>query len=329
MKNPMSILAGDSIRLRLIFTMVSSVIFVFLIISVVIIYQNAKAIEAQLDKRMMDASNLAGKNLPSALWQYNNDYVSDFAESLFLYEDIIYVRVLSGNEVIIEKNNSNFKEKHFQFFKQSSRFSTTDANIDFEGKTIGNIQIVMTNERIKKVILYNSTMAIISILLVISVIVITFYLISKKYILTPLSKLENSAVKIAGGNWDTHIDTSGTDEIGNLSKTFDQMIKKLKASTASRVELEQEIRERKKTEKQRDKIILDLQEALSEVKTLSGLLPICSHCKKIRDDKGYWNQIEAYIGDHSDAEFSHSICQECAEKYFPEMGLYDEDETQQ
>jgi membrane-associated sensor protein len=63
----------------------------------------------------------------------------------------------------------------------------------------------------------------------------------------------------------------------------------------------------------------ELQDALAEIKTLSGMLPICSHCKKIRDDKGYWNQIEAYIRRHSEAEFSHSICPECQEKYYAEF----------
>jgi len=63
----------------------------------------------------------------------------------------------------------------------------------------------------------------------------------------------------------------------------------------------------------------NLQDALAEVKTLSGLLPICAHCKKIRDDKGYWNQIEAYISDHSEADFSHSICPECVKKFYPEF----------
>ena len=62
-----------------------------------------------------------------------------------------------------------------------------------------------------------------------------------------------------------------------------------------------------------------VEEALAKVKKLSGLLPICSHCKKIRDDKGYWNQIEAYIRDHSEADFSHSICPECAKKLYPEF----------
>ena len=63
---------------------------------------------------------------------------------------------------------------------------------------------------------------------------------------------------------------------------------------------------------------LDLEEALSKVKTLSGLLPICACCKNIRDDKGYWNQIEGYITEHSEAEFSHGICPPCMRKLYPE-----------
>lgn len=62
----------------------------------------------------------------------------------------------------------------------------------------------------------------------------------------------------------------------------------------------------------------ELQDALSKVKLLGGLLPICASCKKIRDDKGYWQQIEAYIRDHSEAEFSHGICPECARTLYPE-----------
>ena len=60
-----------------------------------------------------------------------------------------------------------------------------------------------------------------------------------------------------------------------------------------------------------------LQEALSKVRQLSGMLPICSSCKKVRDDQGYWTQIEAYISTHSDAEFSHGICPDCGEQLYP------------
>ncbi len=68
-----------------------------------------------------------------------------------------------------------------------------------------------------------------------------------------------------------------------------------------------------------------LQKALSEVKQLSGFLPICASCKNIRDDKGYWNQIESYIRDHSEAEFSHSICPDCAKKLYPEFLTKDQE----
>ncbi len=71
--------------------------------------------------------------------------------------------------------------------------------------------------------------------------------------------------------------------------------------------------------KRREIIIAQLQDALSEVKQLSGLLPICASCKKVRDDNGYWNQIELYIKDHSEAEFSHGICPDCAKKLYPDL----------
>lgn len=80
----------------------------------------------------------------------------------------------------------------------------------------------------------------------------------------------------------------------------------------------------KQAEEERERLIGELQRALSEVKTLSGFLPICSSCKKIRDDKGYWNQIEAYLRDHSEAQFSHSVCPECAKKLYPDLDNYND-----
>jgi PAS domain S-box-containing protein len=80
-----------------------------------------------------------------------------------------------------------------------------------------------------------------------------------------------------------------------------------------------DITTRKKAEEERQKLHAKLQEAFDNIKTLKGLLPICANCKKIRDDSGYWNQIEAYIRDRSDAEFSHSICPDCAEKLYSDL----------
>jgi len=80
-----------------------------------------------------------------------------------------------------------------------------------------------------------------------------------------------------------------------------------------------DVTEHKLAEKERERLILELRDALEKVKTLGGLLPICSSCKKIRDDKGYWTQLEVYFSEHSEAEFTHGLCPECAEKMLKEF----------
>jgi hypothetical protein len=107
------------------------------------------------------------------------------------------------------------------------------------------------------------------------------------------------------------------------------------ASTASRlydaqenvigsIESIRDITAAKRLEKERERLIGELQGAIAQIRTLSGLLPICSSCKKIRDDKGYWNQIETFIRNHSEAEFSHGICPDCARKLYPDLDLSSE-----
>jgi two-component system, response regulator PdtaR len=71
--------------------------------------------------------------------------------------------------------------------------------------------------------------------------------------------------------------------------------------------------------REREKLIAQLEKALLEVKKLSGLLPICASCKKIRDDQGNWQQIERYIQSHSEADFSHGICPDCAHRLYPDL----------
>lgn len=89
--------------------------------------------------------------------------------------------------------------------------------------------------------------------------------------------------------------------------------------TKARDDLRREIEERKLIEKEREKLIQEQKEALEKINTLSGLIPICSHCHKIRNDEGYYEQLEKYIMDHSDAVFSHGICPECMEKLYPDF----------
>ena len=143
----------------------------------------------------------------------------------------------------------------------------------------------------------------------IAVILIIFYLNFK--VIRPIRRLTESVDSLAREELKTDVPfLLSQNEIGDMARALDIFKKN--------------VVQRRKAESEKEKLIVELGKALSNVKQLSGLLPICAHCKKIRDDQGYWNQLESYIGDHSEAEFSHSICQECAKKYYPDMDIYDD-----
>jgi HAMP domain-containing protein len=121
-------------------------------------------------------------------------------------------------------------------------------------------------------------------------------------ITSPLSKLVGAADAFGRGERHHPVSIRSEDEVGELAKSFNVMIER-----------------RKQSEAERERLIVELQEALKKVKTLSGLLPICASCKKVRDDKGYWSQIDAYISEHSDAEISHGLCPDCMQKIYPDI----------
>lgn len=143
-----------------------------------------------------------------------------------------------------------------------------------------------------------------------------------------LMHLTWQAQQIAKGDYSQRVDF-----MGDFSQAFNAMIisldqkdKEIKDKIfqleAKNNQILSEIHERKQMEKKQEQLIADLQHALGEVKILHGLLPICASCKKIRDDKGYWNQIESYIQKHSKAQFSHSMCPECSDKLYGKENWY-------
>lgn len=82
-----------------------------------------------------------------------------------------------------------------------------------------------------------------------------------------------------------------------------------------------DIKERKKAEMEKEATIVELKKAMDEIKILKGLIPICANCKKVRDDAGYWQHIEVYVRERSDAEFSHGICPACAKELYPGLKI--------
>jgi hypothetical protein len=82
-----------------------------------------------------------------------------------------------------------------------------------------------------------------------------------------------------------------------------------------------DIKERKKVEMEKEATIVELKKAMDEIKILKGLIPICAKCKKVRDDAGYWQHIEVYVRERSEAEFSHGICPSCAKELYPGLTI--------
>jgi two-component system response regulator VanR len=104
-----------------------------------------------------------------------------------------------------------------------------------------------------------------------------------------------------------------------LLSTYDNAVQKNIELHKAHAELLEIHRQVEQKNIQLEKYNHDLQQAIAEVKTLSGLLPICANCKKIRDDKGYWGQIESYMEKRTGVEFTHGICPDCAKKFFPNV----------
>jgi HAMP domain-containing protein len=111
--------------------------------------------------------------------------------------------------------------------------------------------------------------------------------------------LELSTREISQGKFDRLPQIRNRDELGELSWAFQEMAQRLK-----------------QVEEGRERLIQTLRDALAKIKRLQGMLPICTSCKKIRDDKGYWNQLEAYIEEHSEAEFTHGFCPDCMKRLY-------------
>jgi methyl-accepting chemotaxis protein len=117
----------------------------------------------------------------------------------------------------------------------------------------------------------------------------------------PLLRLAGAVETFGRGGAQLPVIVDSDDEVGELARVFNEMMES-----------------RNRAEREQARLIEELRRTLGEVKTLRGFLPICSSCKKIRRDQGSWQQIESYIREHSDAEFSHGLCPECAKALYPE-----------
>lgn len=122
-----------------------------------------------------------------------------------------------------------------------------------------------------------------------------------KNILMPVRNIAAAAMRLREGQLGVKVPVRTNDELGSLAEAFNSM--------------SAELRERERQLKHSN---WELTEALKNIKTLYGLLPICASCKQIRDDKGYWHKLENYFKEHSDIRFTHGLCESCVKKLYPQ-----------
>ncbi|MFA5905678.1 MAG: response regulator [Desulfobacula sp.] len=227
--------------------------FVFVIVMIVLasafymIRYNYQAAREEVSLDLANISNIAKIGLSTALWHYNQEYISDYMDSLFSYDDIVYVGIWSHDMLIQTKTRPGHEENDI-IDLTSSNYISRETRIDHNDIQIGKIMIVMSYDRVTGVILHNILIRFFVLCIILFAILITNYLLLESYIFKPVKKLEDSARRIASGALDTIIETEARDEIGNLAETFNLMMFNIKSITTSRDNLNHEVKERRKTQ---------------------------------------------------------------------------------
>ncbi len=244
---------GDSIQNKFTFGITIVISLVMISFSIVTIFYNSRSIEQDLENQLQRLSLFSKNSLGGAIWQYNDDYITEYIDSLFLYEELVFASVVTDSGEIGIKTHSDFLDFSFEDFRDNHNFITKKATVVYKGLNVGEVQLAMTRERVFDLIIVSSALSVFMLLVINVAIFTSILLLNKKYIFTPLAQLEKAVESISLGNLDISIDISGQSEIAKLGRAFYKMMKNLKKITASRDELNHEITERKNAEKQLEK----------------------------------------------------------------------------
>jgi two-component sensor histidine kinase/HAMP domain-containing protein len=223
------------------------------------------SIEKELKDQLVNLADFSKQGLASALWQYNYEYVKDYIDSLFLYEDLVFVQVLDKDTTVFKKARPKLQGLSKADLRSSGNFLFSETEVTFNESYVGTVQLVLSRARVDELVLTYSTLAIILLLVVNLSIFATNIILSRQYIFNPLSSLEASVKSIAGGDLDAAIDTRKNDEIGQLASAFKEMMVNLKKITASRDDLNREVQERKKAERELKASLKEKEVLLKEI----------------------------------------------------------------
>jgi signal transduction histidine kinase len=264
----------NSISRRFSYALISIITLLLIAFAAIVILFDINRIETEMEKRLDNAIKFAENSLPTPLWNLDYIVVNDFVEALFLDESIVYIKISWKDQVITERKHPGFQLNKIESemspaLLKDSELIAKSSDIYFKEKIISKILIVMSREKLKKQALFQIFGTIALLILIIAAIWLTSIFITRRYISTPLLKLQASASMIARGDLDTFVDKSSRDEIGLLAQHLDIMRGSIKQLFAELRENKEKLEEYSRTLEQKVEIrTRELARSVEELKAL-------------------------------------------------------------
>jgi signal transduction histidine kinase/HAMP domain-containing protein len=264
----------SSISRRFSYALISIIAILLIAFTAIVLLFDINRIESEMQKRLDNAILFAENSLPTPLWNLDYLVVNEFVEALFLDETIIYLRIWWKNQTISEREHPDFRLEHIdsdisQLLLKNTEMIAKSSDIYFKEDIIAKIVIVMSLKKAKKQALYQIYGMITLIILIMAAIWITSIFVTRRYISTPLKKLQASASLIAKGDLDTFVDKSSSDEIGILSQHLDDMRRSIKQLFEELSESKGKLEEYNRTLEQ--KVTIRTEELARSVEELTAL----------------------------------------------------------
>ena len=242
----------NSISRRFSYTLIGVITMLLIVFAATVIFFDINRIESEINRRLDNAIEFAQNSLPTPLWNLDYVVVNDFVDALFLDESIVYTKISWEDKVITEKVRPGFQVQKLEttlpstLFK-GSIFISKSSDIQFKENKVSTILIVMSRESLRKKALLQIYGIIALSIIIIAAIWFTSIFITKRYISSPLLKLQESASSIAHGDLDTIVDKSSNDEIGLLAKHLDIMRGSIKGLFSKLKESKEKLEEYSRT----------------------------------------------------------------------------------
>ena len=272
----------SSISRRFSYALIGVVTLLLITFAAVVILFDINKIQREMETRLDNAIEFAQNSLPTPLWNLDYVVVNDFVEALFLDESIVYTKISWENQIVAEKKRPGFQLQELESAMPStllkgSEFIAKSSDILFKENKVSTILIVMSRESVRKQAILQIYHIVALLILIIVAIWLTSIFITKRYISSPLLKLQESASLIAHGDLDTFVDKSSSDEIGILGQHLDGMRGSIKQLFAELSESKEQLEEHSRTLEQKVEVrTRELARSVEELKALGEVSQVVS-----------------------------------------------------